>query len=79
MPNSDGVVLKSDSTTFDRDKSVKHFHGSNYSDVRGISENILEADMRIVLLGSGSIIVNLSGSSSNLKIFEAIYGLRGNN
>ena len=42
MPNSDGVVLKSDSTTFDRDKSMKHFHGSNYSDVRGISENILE-------------------------------------
>ena len=34
--------------------------------------------MRIVLLGSGSIFVNLSGSSPNLKIFEAHYGLWGN-
>ena len=40
---------------------------------------IINADMRIVLLGSGSIIVNMSGSSPNLKTFEAIYGLRGNN
>ena len=36
-------------------------------------------DMGIVLLGFGSIFANFSGSSPNLKIFEAIYGLRGNN
>ena len=36
---------------------------------------LLSADMRIVLLGSGSIFVNLSGSSPNLKIFEANYEL----
>ena len=33
------------------------------------------AEMRIILLGSGSSFVNLSGSSPNLKIFEANYGL----
>ena len=37
------------------------------------------ADMRIVLLGSGSIFVNSSSSSPNLGIFEANYGLWGNN
>ena len=36
-------------------------------------------DMGIVLLGSGSIFVNLSGSSPNLKIFEANYEQLGNN
>ena len=36
---------------------------------------IPEADMRILFLGSGSIFVNLSGSSPNLKIFEANYEL----
>ena len=41
--------------------------------------SLVGPDMRIVLLGSGSIFVNLSGSSPNLKIFEANYGLRGNN
>ena len=39
---------------------------------------VAATDMRIVLLGSGSIFVNLSGSSPNLKIFEAHYGLWGN-
>ena len=37
-----------------------------------------ETDMGIVLLGSGSIFPNLSGSSPNLKIFEANYELWGN-
>ena len=35
----------------------------------------VRSDMRIVLLGSGSIVVNSSSSSSNLGIFEANYGL----
>ena len=30
--------------------------------------------MKIVLLGSGSIFVTLSGSSQNLKIFEENFG-----
>ena len=43
MQNSGNVVINFDCTTLDQDKSVKHFHGSNYRNVRrGISENILE-------------------------------------
>ena len=40
---------------------------------------IYYTDMRIVLLGSRSIWVNLFCSSPNLEIFEANYGPRGNN
>ena len=34
------------------------------------------ADMRIVLLSSGSIFVNLSSSSPNLKVFEVKYEIK---
>ena len=44
-----------------------HPHGHPAQQYHSVS--MVDADMRIVLLGSGSIIVNLSGSSPNLKIF----------